>query len=302
MLIKKDAKMTPRDSYNLDQLKRLAYQNNDETDTNTTGISDNVSDIAVNAAVIAALTANLTDTKIPKFLSTSGVFADSLLSDNGVIVTNSGNAAISGTLAVTGEASLRIAKIGDGGITDYVEFKADGEIVLHGTARVTVMDFVDAGALRSVGAKPATLVKSGLSCAYSFADAVEANQETVCGTWVIPSTMEKAEGITLMINWYANGVSPGDVKWEIEYLWIKLNEDETVAGQETLTATSTASATSNGMILAEFSGIDIPDSDDMGLFFTIKRLSADAADTIAAAVLMRGRGIKYTVNKLGTAT
>jgi len=40
------------------------------------------------------------------------------------------------------------ANIGDGGTTNYAEFKADGELNLHGTARVIKQLYLDAGALK----------------------------------------------------------------------------------------------------------------------------------------------------------
>ena len=104
------------------------------------------------------------------------------------------------------------------------------------------------------------------------------------------------------IGWHANGVSPGDCKWQFEYLWISPNEDVTAAAQETLTVTSTASATSDGLVVAEVTGIDLPSSTDVALFWKITRLSADADDTISAVTHLRGNYFKYTANKLGEAT
>jgi len=100
--------------------------------------------------------------------------------------------------------------------------------------------------------------------------------------------MDRTVAPTFGIGWHANGVSPGDCKWQFEYLWIGPNEDVTAAAQETLTVTSTASSTSDGLIVAEVTGIDLPSETDVAMFWRITRLSADAADTISAVTHMRG--------------
>jgi len=188
-------------------------------------------------------------------------------------------------------------RIGDG--TNYTEIKSDGEISLHGTARVTKCIWIGANGIKAPGSKPATWVEDGLTGCWEFADAIEANQESVSGTVKIPEDMDRTVVPTFGIGWHANGVSPGDCKWQFEYLWISPNEDVTAAAQETITVTSTASATSDGLIVAEVSGIDLPSETDVAMFWKVTRLSADGADTISAVTHLRGNYFKYTSNKLG---
>lgn len=200
---------------------------------------------------------------------------------------------------INGIAQWWFSFIHAGDALNYTEIKSDGEINLHGTARVTKKSWIDAGGMRSPGLKPATFVLKGIVGAWEFSDAAAGNEESISGVWTIPKEMELGSVITFKLNWFANGVSPGNCEWQLEYLWIKENEDETAAAQGTVTTTSTASATSNGMVNATFSGIDAPDSDDKGLFFRITRLSVSGNDTIAAAVWLRGRSILYTADSLG---
>jgi len=192
--------------------------------------------------------------------------------------------------------------IGDGGTTNYTEIKADGEINLHGTARVKKKIYIGANGIKAPGAKPATFVEDGLTGCWEFADAIEANQQSISGTFLIPPDMDISIAPTLNIGWHANGISPGNCKWQLEYLWISPNEDVTAAAQETLTIVSTASATSDGLIVAEIPGIDLPSSTDKSFFWKVTRLSGDVQDTIAAVTHMRGQFMEYTANKLGEAT
>ncbi|MHA1481829.1 MAG: hypothetical protein ACTSQA_00140 [Candidatus Heimdallarchaeaceae archaeon] len=198
-----------------------------------------------------------------------------------------------------GSASFSASNIG--GAVNYTEIKSDGEINLHGTARVKKKIYIGANGIRAPGAKPATFVEDGLTGCWEFSDAIEANQESVSGTFLIPPDIDITIPITLNIGWHANGISPGNCKWQLEYLWISPNEDVTAGAQETLTIVSTASATSDGLIVAEVPGIDLPSATDKAFFWKVTRLSGDVQDTISDAVHMRGQFVEYTANSLGEA-
>jgi len=205
----------------------------------------------------------------------------------------------SGNIDSSGTISAGACDFGDGGTTNYVEIKTDGEINLHGTARVIKNHWIGANGIKAPGAKPATFVEDGLTGCWEFADAIEANQESVSGTVKIPNDMDRSIVPTFGIGWHADGVSPGDCKWQFEYLWISSNEDVTAGAQETLTAVSTASATSNGLTVLEIIGINLPSDTDVAMFWKITRLSGDAEDTIADVVHLRGNYFEYTANSLG---
>jgi len=183
--------------------------------------------------------------------------------------------------------------------TNYFKVADDGEVTLVGTARVKKQHWIGADALREPGAKPASFVAHGLKGAWEFADAASGSEEQISGTFKIPTDMDISVVPTFNIGWSAAGSSPGNSKWQLEYLWIAGNEDTTAAAQETLTTISTASATSNGLVIASFSGIDLPTSSDKALFWRITRLSASGDDTISDVVHLHGIYIEYTANKLG---
>ena len=118
----------------------------------------------------------------------------------------------------------------------------------------------------------------------------------------VPVDMDRTVAPKICIGWSADGVSPGNCEWQVEYLWTSLNEDTAGAAQETLTATSTASATSNGLVVQEVNGIDVPSETDVCLHLKLTRLSAHENDTIADTVELSGLALSYTSNKLGQAT
>jgi hypothetical protein len=193
------------------------------------------------------------------------------------------------------------ATFGDG--TNEAAFAADGELTLAGTARVTKSLWLNAGGIRAPGGKPATFVSYGLTGVWQFADqGVEANQETVSGTLKIPDEMDITVAPTFHVGWSADGVSPGNCEWQLEYLWISPDEATDGAAQETLTITVAASATADGFVFSTFTGIDAPSGTDKAMLWRIKRLSAGGNDTIVDTVEMRGCAFAYTANKLGTAT
>ena len=67
----------------------------------------------------------------------------------------------------------------------------------------------------------------------------------------------------------------------------------------TLTGIVSASATSNGLIVSEITGMDLPSATDICIHIRITRLSASGDDTIADTVELSGLALQYVSNKLG---
>lgn len=193
--------------------------------------------------------------------------------------------------------------IGDRDGGNYAALKSDGELNLHGTARVEVSAWISAEGIKAPGDNPASWVKHGLAGAWSFADqGVEANQEQVSGIIKVPENMDRTVAPSLCVGWSADGISPGVCEWELEYVYTSENEDTTVGAQETLSANEAASSTSNGMVITYFTGVDLPSATDICIHIRFTRLSAGGTDTIADTVELHGMAMTYTVDKLGTAT
>ena len=187
--------------------------------------------------------------------------------------------------------------------TNFAQFKDDGELNLHGTARVIKCIQIGAAGIKAPGAKPATLVAHGAleSPAWQFANqAVEANEETISFTFKIPCEMDISVAPNLAFGWSSN--STGNAKYQIEYLYRADDEDTTAAAQATLTGTATASATADGLVSTISSDMDLVGASDVYLICRLKRLSADVQDTIADTIELHGVAFSYTLNKLGIAT
>jgi len=188
--------------------------------------------------------------------------------------------------------------IGDG-TTNYAEIKNDGEINLHGTARVSRDLWIDASGIKAPGAKPATEVSHGTleTSAWQFADAIEANQESVSWRIAPPYDMDRTEEVKIRIGW--SSASTGNIKWQLEYRWLAEDEDTTQGAEETLTAVDGASTTTDGLVITDIIGIDAPSSNDASIFFKLTRLSADGQDTISDTAELHGVCFNYISDKLG---
>jgi len=194
-------------------------------------------------------------------------------------------------------------KAGDGGTTNYTEIKSDGEINLHGTARVLRDLWIDAAGIKAPGSKPATEISHGTleTSAWSFSDeGVEANQQTASLRVAPPYDMDRSEEVKIRLGW--SSASTGNVKWQLEYRWFSEDEDTTQGAEETLTAVDAASTTADGLVVTDITGIDAPSSTDASIIFRLKRLSADGQDTISDSVELHGVCFNYTSNKLGVAS
>ena len=164
--------------------------------------------------------------------------------------------------------------------------------------------WIDAGAIKAPGAKPATEIPHGIleTPAWQFADqALEANQETISYNMRIPNRMDRTVAPTMSIGWSADGISPGNCEWQLEYLWTAPGEDTGAAAQETLTAIGTATVTPDGLVVTTFTGIDLPGATDACIHCRVKRLSAGGNDTIVDTTELHGVCLNWTSNKLGTA-
>ena len=104
------------------------------------------------------------------------------------------------------------------------------------------------------------------------------------------------------IKWSADGVSPGNCEWQVEYLYRAPNEDTTAAAQDTETIVVAASATANGLVNSNTLALDLPSATDVLLQVRLTRLAGVGNDTIADTVELHGFTFHFTSNKLGEAT
>jgi len=211
-------------------------------------------------------------------------------------IDTNGNVGIGTT---TPDAKLQV--VGDARIgadtTNYTEIKTDGEINLHGTARVKKGKWLDFSGIKAPGTKPAKYIDHGISGAWEFSDGTD---DTVVFNYKVPDDMDITQASTLLIGWSSNtSVITESAVWQLEYLYASPGEDTTANAQETLTVTSNVVAQSNGLVVAEITGIDLPSSTDKCVHCRLKRLGADANDDLTDTAELSGVCWRYTSDKLG---
>lgn len=196
------------------------------------------------------------------------------------------NAAIRGTTGTIGNVASG----------NYLEIANDGEIILHGNARVEDYIQISAGAAKAPGVSPATYVLHGLDGAWEFAK--DADKE-ISLNFTLQKGTDRTVAFAFAIGWSC-AVNTGNVKWEIQYLWRKLDEDTSSSTpDETITETVAVSSTANGYKYTVFDAAVLPDSDDRYCAVKISRLGSDAADTADGVTNYVGIGILHAKNKIG---
>jgi len=198
--------------------------------------------------------------------------------------------------------SARASNFGDGGTTNYAAFATDGELTLYGTARVLGANWIGAEGLKAPGVKPATQVDLGISIAWEFSDATD---DTIVANFRIPNKMDRTVAPTLRLAWSCPTADPGDDSvqcvWQVEYLWRASGEDVTAAAEGTLTVTTSASTSTDGLVISSVT-LTAPSATDECIHLRIKRLGADASDTLGDVAHLTGICKPFTSDKLGTAT
>ena len=189
----------------------------------------------------------------------------------------------------------------------YTAISSAGQLTLVGNARVWREHWIDAGAIKAPGAKPALAIAHGAleTPAWQFADMGAGNEETISFNLKVPTDMDRMYNLYVCVGWSTTTVDPGDdskkVEWQLEYLWTGPGEDTTGAAQETLPVTTSAHTVAEGLVTSTFTGINVPSSSDVCMHCRITRLSNGANDTVADDVELHGIVFQYLSNKLGTA-
>ena len=187
-----------------------------------------------------------------------------------------------------------------GGASNYASFETDGEINLVGTARVIREAWIPFNALRAPGTKPATYVDHGISGAWEFSDGTD---DTLVGNIKFPADMDMSVAPTMCVGWSTTTtVTSETATWQLEYLYTAEGEDTSAAAQGTISVNSDAIAQAEGLIVAPFPTMDTPGASDVCMHFRLKRLGAGGNDDLTDTAELHGVVMRYTSNKLGTAT
>ena len=213
--------------------------------------------------------------------------------DSGSIDNTDIGAIIPATGAFTSLTADGVTQLGDGGTTDYAQIAADGEITLHGDARVISHVRISAPSWK-LGVTAPVAGQVGIFPVYKF-DA--ANDDEAHYSLIIPYRIATGSTIDVDVDWcYTGGQDNGTVCWKLDY--INVAEGEAVdGGTTTITATTSGSHTTGNLIRTSLNtGITgAVAHDDIGLKLW-RDISEDTLNTDASLVQTH---FHFTTDKLG---
>ena len=195
---------------------------------------------------------------------------------------------------------------GDGGTTNYAEIKDDGEINLHGTARVIKkIDIALTKMKKGVGNPPA----DGLINGFTTLDFDDSTEEEVFFKIQTPDDYDGTTDMEIHIQ-YAVDTAPAtakNVRWGVE--WKAISEGDTfdfTTGTGTIEedCAVTTGTPANDLIRLDCNlsgGANTIDSKDL-LMIRFYRDSTHANDTFIGDARMVEAHVHYKANKLGEAT
>jgi len=196
-----------------------------------------------------------------------------------------------------GEVEIKCpVSIGDGGTTNYTEIKSDGEINLHGTARVLRHIRVAAPSWSSGVTAPS----SGFVGVLPVLCFDKTTDDSVHYSILCPYRIATGSTIDFGVDWTYEGTQDnGTVCWAIEY--INLTTGETVAGTTTTRTETTAGTHTTGTMIRTIftTGITGAVAHDVIGIRLYRDTSADTLDTDACLIQTH---FEFIMDKLGEAT
>ncbi|MHA1289569.1 MAG: hypothetical protein ACTSPB_19455 [Candidatus Thorarchaeota archaeon] len=184
-----------------------------------------------------------------------------------------------------------------GGEEDYASFNQDGQLLLHGKARVKRHIIADPKRFKIPATNYPGESYEGLFYTLDFDKNTE---ESAYLVEHIPYRWDSSTDMEVMVSWFHDSADSGAVVWGLEYISIKAGE--TVAGSGTaITQASGGNHDPNIEIRTVFtekllhSNLD-PDDDIAIRFF---RKSGDSSDTLNEDARMVNVHIVYIENILG---
>lgn len=115
-----------------------------------------------------------------------------------------------------------------GGAIDYVEFAADGQVTLHGTARVTKEFNLSLSALNTGSTKPTETVY-GVTSGWAFS----LNDFGYMAAFEVPLDWDSTTNIDISVHWYdseAYATNSGEVNWRLRYQIVGEDMSDTIGG------------------------------------------------------------------------
>lgn len=200
-----------------------------------------------------------------------------------------------------------VTNIGDGGTTNYASFADDGEITLHGTARVTNHQTISLSAMkRGVGSPPG----EGLVDGFPTLDFASGADEEVFFSFHTPSRYDGTMDMAIHLAFFVDTapVAAAGVYFAVE--WKVIAEGAAVdfsAGTATvghLHAITTGTPANDEVLMEDIQiegGAGAIASDSL-ILCRLYRDVSNAGDTFAGDVRLIATHVHYVSNKLGHST
>lgn len=217
---------------------------------------------------------------------------------------NDGNDDLVPTTVFTIDSDLA-TNIGDGGTTNYASFAADGELTLHGTARVTRHINIGAASWHlGVSAPDTSFV--GIGYTLLFDKTTDEHVHYVC---IVPSDMEVGSEVEIVVCWSFDTEEAGHyVTWEMVYLSVASTEDPAGAGttiyQTTAVTTADGDVSEDKMICTTFSTTmqGLVSGETLFLKFGRDADETGGTDDLNQDARVHSVHLHYIKDKLGAAT
>jgi len=193
--------------------------------------------------------------------------------------------------------STDLFKIGDG--ANFSRVEADGTLVFKGDA-TTFNDINISGLALGTGpAAPAIIAIAGTGIlAYAFIGTGVLTDELHGSIETLHDYLEGSD-IIPHVHWMPSTNDAGDVKWQLEYIWI--SRTGTVAGSTTIDVTVAAGGTAWTLHRSDFPTIDGTGRNIGDRFiFRIFRNPADGADTYAHDAAIMDFGVHFERDTMGS--
>jgi len=186
-----------------------------------------------------------------------------------------------------------------GGASDYTEIEADGTIKCAGGA-TTFNDINISGLALGTGpAAPAVIAINGTGIlTYAFIGTGVLADELHGSLENLHDYLEGSD-IVPHVHWCPTTADAGNVKWQIEYIWI--SRTGTITTSTTIAVTTAAGGTAWTLKRSDFPTVDGTGRNIGDRFmFRIFRDPADAADTYAHDAAILDVGIHYEKDTMGS--
>lgn len=183
-----------------------------------------------------------------------------------------------------------------GDSTNYTEIKGDGEINLHGTARVVRHLRVGSSSWKGHGVNAPTENIEGVFFTTDFDNSAD---DEVWYTLIMPSRWDNSTDVEFAVDWFYDGTQDdGNVTWGLEYKSIKDGEVVTGAGA-TITHNSVGTHTTGQMIRTNFTAKILATNLEQHDTFGIRLYRDVSDDTLGTDARLINTHFHFIENKFG---